>query len=246
MLQSYSPQSEASYEGGGKRLGLDHYFQAFKRRAAYFVVIFTVVLLLGAFVTAIQHPIYESEGKVLVESQDVPTDLVKPTITDTANERIQVIQQRIMTRDNLLGLVNKYGMFARERQWMSGTELLDLMRERTTFDLVDINSTPSNRQNVNTIAFTVSFEYQDPEITQRVTNDFLTLILDEDARNRTNRASETTKFLDLESQRLQGELAAIEAQIAENQAHSQGSSDTGDPTKLQDVELTKLRRSLEK
>ena len=207
MLQSYSPQSEAYYEGGGRHLGLDHYFQVFKRRSAYFVVVFTCVLLLGAFVTAIQRPLYESEGRVLVELQDVPTDLVKPTVTDTANERIQIIQQRIMTRDNLLGLVNKYGMFARERQWMSGTELLDLMRERTTFDLVDVNSTPSNRQNANTmnrqnantIAFTVSFEYENPEITQRVTNDFLTLILNEDARNRTNRATETTNFLDRES-----------------------------------------------
>src|SRR5262249_48329109 len=155
--------------------------------------------------------------------------------------RIQVIQQRIMTRDNLLALVTKYGMLASERQWMSGTEILDLMRERTTFELVDISS-PAARQNVSTIAFTGSFDYEDPEITLRVTNDLLTPILKEDARNRTERATETTNFLAREAQRLQGQLAAIEAQIVENQTRPQNTiADTTDPAKLQIAELAKLK-----
>jgi uncharacterized protein involved in exopolysaccharide biosynthesis len=242
MLQTYSPQSGAFYEGGGQSLGLSHYFRIAKKRALYFIVPFTVVLLLGAFIAAIQRPIYHAEGKVLVESQEIPTDLVKPTVTDTANERIQVIQQRIMTRDNLLALANKYGMFARERQWMSGTQLLDLMRERSKFELVDITS---GRAGASTIAFTVSFEYENPEITSRVTNDFLTLILNEDARNRTNRATETTGFLTRESQRLQGELTAVEGQIAESAARTREKTvESMDPAKLQVVELTRVKEEL--
>ena len=168
MAQTYSDQREGYYEGGDQGLDLAHYFGIAKRRAFYFIVPFILVLLLGAFVTAIQRPIYEAKGKILVESQEIPTNLVMPTVTESANQRIQVIQQRIMTRDNLLALVKKYGMFAREQQWMSGTELLDLMRERTKFDIVDSSSQ-------NAIAFTVSFEYENPSVTLNVTNDFLTL-----------------------------------------------------------------------
>jgi uncharacterized protein involved in exopolysaccharide biosynthesis len=242
--QTYGPQNGTFYEGGGQSFGVGHYFRILKRRARYFIISFTAVLLLGAFVTAIQRPIYRAEGKILVESQEIPTELVRPTVTDTANERIQVIQQRILTRDNLLTLVDKYGMFARDRQWMSGTQLLDLMRERSKFELVDINSN-SARSGTSTIAFTVSFEYENPQVTSAVTNDFLTLILSEDARNRTNRAAETTRFLAGESQRLQAELVATEAQITDSKVRPNDKTTEGmDPARLQVVELTRLNEEL--
>ena len=245
MLQAYSTQSENFYQGGGSNLGISHYLGILKRRALYGVASFVVVLLVGSFITAIQRPIYKAEGKVLVESQEIPTDLVRPTVTDSANERIQVIQQRIMTRDNLLAIVNKYGMFARQKQWMSGTQLLDLMRARTKFELFDINSV-SGRPGTSTIAFTVSFEYENPTITMRVANDFLTLILNEDARNRTNRAAETTNFLARESQKLQNQLVAIAAQIAKATAKpgAEATAQGMDPAKLQLVELNRLKEDL--
>jgi uncharacterized protein involved in exopolysaccharide biosynthesis len=241
MLQTYT-HSEALYEGSSQKFGLDHYLGILKRRALYFVVPFTLVLLLGSFITAIQRPLFEAKGRILVESQEIPTDLVRPTVMETANQRIQVIQQRIMTRDNLLAMVNKYHMFAREQQWMSGTQLLDLMRDRTKFELVDIDSI-WGRAGPATIAFTVSFEYENPDVTVNVANDFLTLILKEDARNRTTRATETTNFLSRESQRLQAELTAIEAQIAQN--HTNPIDDkSADPARIQVAELTRLKEDL--
>ncbi len=242
MLQTYNSQSEDFYERGGQGLVLSDYLAILKRRALYFVIPFGLILILGSFVTAIQRPIYEAKGKILVESQEIPVDLVKPTVTQGANERIQVMQQRIMTRDNLLALVTKYGMFSKQRLWMSGTELFEAMRQRTKFDLVDISS--QGRAGISTIAFTVSFEYENPEITLKVTNDLLTLILDEDARNRTTRAAETTKFLTLESQRLQGELAATEAQIVEKRKTPRDDALERDPAKMQVAELTRLKEEL--
>jgi uncharacterized protein involved in exopolysaccharide biosynthesis len=244
MLQSYSAQGEVSYESHGPSLGLGQIWGILKRRALYSVAAFSIVLLLGAFFTAIQRPIYEAQGKVLVESQGIPTDLVRPTVTQTANERIQVIEQRIMTRDNLLALVSKYKMFGREQQWMSATDILDLMRDRTKFELLDINST-LGRPGTSTIAFTIKFQYENPEIATRVANDILTLMLSEDARNRTASATETTTFLTRESQRLQGELAAIEAQIGENRTKATDpTTPFADPSKLQVIELTKLKEEL--
>jgi uncharacterized protein involved in exopolysaccharide biosynthesis len=240
MLRKYSAPNEAFYEGASQNVGLVHYWGILKRRALFFAVPFSIVLLLGTLVIAIQRPIYEAAGKILVESQEIPTDLVKPTVTDSANERIQVMQQRIMTRDNLLALVNKYGMFAGQRQWMSDTQLLDLMRERTKFELVDINSSTPGAA---TIAFTVSFDYENPDVTLSVANDFLTLVLNEDASNRTNRATETTNFLSIESQRLQSELATIEAQIEQIKVQP-ATSDISDPAQMQVVELTRLQEDL--
>ena len=72
---------------------------------------------------------------------------------------------------------------------------------------------PNNKNSA--IAFTMSFEYENPELAMKVANEFLTLILNEDVRARTNRATETTQFLAREAKRLQGELDTVNAQISE-------------------------------
>ena len=212
MLQYASPAPQHVFVEEPGHGGLQHYIAIARRRFFYFFIPFFLVLVVGFLIVAIQRPIYQAEGKILVETQDIPVDLVRPTVTDTANQRIQVIQQRIMTRDNLLEIVKKFGLFPSQQQWMSSSQLLDLMRERTKLKLVDL-TLPTLQSNL-TIAFTLSFDYENPDIAARVANEFLTLVLSEDARNRTNRAAETTKFLEQEVKRLQGVLASTQAQVA--------------------------------
>ena len=213
MLQNTS-QTQAFYEDPDQGLDLSRYVEILKRRIFYILIPFALVISVGFAVTAWLPPIYLSEGKILVESQQIPTDLVRPTVTATAKERIQVIEQRVLTRDNLIAIVNKFQLFPDKRQQMSGTELLDLMRQRTRVQPLELNQ-PRRANDVLTIAVTIGFEHERPEIAMRVANELVTLILAEDARNRTNRASETTKFLAREVKKLEGEIGAVEAQIAE-------------------------------
>jgi uncharacterized protein involved in exopolysaccharide biosynthesis len=193
---------------------------------------------------AVQRPIYRAEGKILVESQAIPKDLVKPTITDSADQRIQIIQQRTMTRDNLLRIVREFGLFPQERRWMSGSQLLDLMKARTKFELVDLNL-PMQQQFGNTIAFTLSFDYEDPGTAARVANEFLTGILNDDVINRTNRATETTRFMEQEVKRSQGVVAAIEAKMTEAELRPPDpAQEVPEELKMQRDELTKLKFDL--
>src|SRR5271154_1221080 len=127
MAQTYSPQHSVLYEDHGQSFDLSHLVAILKRRAPYFVIPFLLVVMVGFAVVAIQRPIYRAEGKILVESPEIPLELVHPTITEVANERVQVIQQRIMARDNLMAVVNKFNLFPRERESTSGSELLDLI-----------------------------------------------------------------------------------------------------------------------
>jgi uncharacterized protein involved in exopolysaccharide biosynthesis len=215
MLQSYASEPQTFYGDQEAGLNLAHYAGVVKKRIYYLILPFLIVLLAGIVFTAIQRSIYLAQGKILVESQEIPADLVRPTVTSAASERIQVIQQRIMTRENLLAIMNKYGLFTKEQKWMSGSQLLDLMRDRTAITLIEATGTTPGRRDVNTIAFTLGFEYESAELAMRVANEFMTLILNEDARTRTNRAVETTRFLAREVERLQRELGQSEAQITD-------------------------------
>ncbi len=76
-------------------------------------------------------PTYLSKDKILVQSQQIPSELVRSTVTNAAQERIQVIQQRTMTRDNLIAIADKFQLFPEKRTLMSVTELVELMKKNT-------------------------------------------------------------------------------------------------------------------
>jgi uncharacterized protein involved in exopolysaccharide biosynthesis len=205
--ESYRPGEPAFGENHGQSLNFSHYIDILKSRIFYFLLPFGLISILGLYFAAIQKPNYLSEGKILVETQRIAPDLVRPIVTATASERIQLIQQRILTRDNLLSIASKFGLFP-ER---SG--ILDLMRESTQIKPVDVEG--QSRLGATTIAFTVGFEYANPELAMRVANEFVTLIVDEDARSRTSRATETVKILTGEARDIEDKLESTQMQIFE-------------------------------
>jgi uncharacterized protein involved in exopolysaccharide biosynthesis len=89
-----------------------------------------------------------------------------------------------------------------------------------------------------TIVFTVGFEYSDPQTASRVANELVTRILNEDLRDRTSRATDTTKFLAREVQKLQADNAAVDAKIAlAKLAQAKSGSNTPDQPAIQLAQL---------
>jgi uncharacterized protein involved in exopolysaccharide biosynthesis len=205
--ESYRSSEPAFGEDHGQALNLGHYVDVLKRRFFYFLIPFGLISIFGLYLAAIQKPNYLSEGKILVESQVIAPDIVRPIVTASASERIQLIQQRLMTRNNLLSIASKFGLFPNR------TGVLDLMRESTRIKPVDVEG--PQRQGAATIAFTIGFEYENPELAMRVANEFLTLIVNEDARSRTSRATEAVKILSGEAKDIEDKLEATQMQILE-------------------------------
>src|SRR5581483_5068767 len=221
-----------------------YYLGVLKRRWPFFLVPLTLVALIGAAVIYLWPPTYYSEGKILVESQLIPTELVRPTVTSAAQERIQVIQQRTMTRDNLLAIADKFKLFPDRRTLMSPTQLVELMKKSVKIEPVaqPLAFTSGTLSQHPTVIFTVGFQYDDPQNAARVANELVTRILDLDLRDRTSRATDTTKFLAREVQRLQGESSAIDAKLAQVKVSSlKPARDSINPTASQ---LAQLRAEL--
>ncbi len=205
--ESYRASEPAFGEDHARGLNFSYYTDVLKRRFFYFLLPFGLISVLGLYLAALQKPNYLSEGKILVESQVIAPDLVKPVVTATASERIQLIQQRVFTRERLLSIANKFGLFPQR------SEILELMRKSTQIKPTDVEGQP--RQGTPSIAFTVSFEYENPEVAMRVANEFVTLIVDEDARSRTSRATEAVKILTGETKDIEDKLESAQMQILE-------------------------------
>ncbi len=202
---------------------LGYYLNVLKRRYLYLLVPFILVLGSSVMVALFLPPVYRSSAKILIESQKIPTDLVRSTVLSLADERIQIIEQRVMTRDNLLKIANKFNVFGGKAEELSSSEMVEKMREQIAIARVPLAFRNRNRRGGATIAFTVSFEHRNPVMTVKVTNEIVTLILNEDVRARTSRASDTTKFLKREADRLEKQLAAIEAQVTEFKQNNKNS-----------------------
>jgi polysaccharide chain length determinant protein (PEP-CTERM system associated) len=123
-----------------------------------------------------------------------------------------------MTREHLEGIIDKYNLFASQSRQLSVSEKIEEMRNAIVVSLV--SAAVKGRGEV-TIAFRLSFEHRQPEIANKVANELVTLFLDENIKQRTERASETTEFLTQEADKLRVELETLENRLADfKQAHS--------------------------
>ncbi|HEX8981100.1 MAG TPA: GNVR domain-containing protein [Parasulfuritortus sp.] len=194
-------------------LTLNDYLLILRRRALHIFVAFAVIFAIAAIAAVVIPPVYESSGTILVESSDIPTNLVPDAVPTYVSNRLDVIQQRVMTRDNLLKIIDKYQLFKDQNPSMTTTELLDRMRDAIGVEIIDSNMR-GNQRGMSTIAFKVSFDYRYPDIANKVANDLVTLFLNENAKSSTERAAEATKFLSDEANTLNTQLVSIENQVA--------------------------------
>lgn len=184
-----------------------------RRRIVYFLAPALLVLIAGVAIVMLMPAKYTAHGTILVESQQIPSEFIRSTINAYAQERIQTIRQRVMTRNRLLEVADKYDVFPRSSN-LSASERTNLMRSRLNVSLITISGNRGPQRD-GTIAFTVSYTDREPEKAYRVANEFMTLFLSEDVRARTAGASNTTEFFEREATRLRNAVAAIEERIAD-------------------------------
>ena len=191
-----------------------------------FVSITMGVVLLAAISTAIfWPPSYRSTATILMEEPAVPRDLVRSTITSYADQRVQVITQRVMATSNLVRIIDQHKLYPKERSKKPVTTLVDDMRENIKFTLIsaDVVDPRSGRPMQANIAFTLLFDYGSPRVAQRVLSELVSLYLDENARTRQEKVAETTKFLSEEATKLEERVKELEKTLAEFKNRHAGS-----------------------
>src|SRR6056297_2954215 len=192
---------------------LKYYFSIFLRRLHYFLVV-SVVISAAAVIAAISlPPAYESQTRLLVEGPQIPAELAASTVQMGLNEQLTIIEQRLMTRANLLDVARSQKVFANIGE-MSADAIVEAMRARTVI------RRPGGRSPAPIMS--ISFEARNPTIAAGVLNEYLTLIERQNAEFRTSRAGNTLKFFQQEVARLGQDLDAQSSQILEFKTENSG------------------------
>ncbi len=91
--------------------GIGDYLDIIKRHKYLVIIPALILIAISAAVAYMLPATYKSEGLILIEAQEIPHDLVKSTVTSYADQRIEIIKQRIMTTANVMEIVNKYSLY---------------------------------------------------------------------------------------------------------------------------------------
>ena len=180
------------------------------------IVAATTLFILGVIVAFLLPAVYKSTATILIEEQEIPPDIVRSAITSYADQRIETIKQQVMTRSTLWKIIEQYGLYSRLRQNSPTEEVLERFTKDIQVDVINVKVIDKRTQipTQATIAFTLAYEGESPEITQKVANELTSLFLGENLKTRERHAQETTAFLRKESEHLAQRIGELELQLA--------------------------------
>ncbi|MGB0440778.1 MAG: Wzz/FepE/Etk N-terminal domain-containing protein, partial [Paracoccaceae bacterium] len=175
-------------------MDIKFYLLIFWRRFPYFLILLTLGTAAGIAVSIILPPVYVAQARLVVESEQIPDNLARTTVQTDASEQLQIIQQRIMTRDNLLEMSNRLGIYrgeGRPDKPMTPDEIVSDLRQRVR--IRTSGGSVARGQSTATIV-NVGFNAPTAQMAASVTNEVVTLILDENIQMRTSASGDTLAF----------------------------------------------------
>ena len=186
-------------------------------------IIIPTVLGIAAAIAAIFliSPVYRSNAVMLVQSPQLPIEVIGKEDGDVVDRRIARIREQVTARPELIALIERHGLYASERRSTPLSEVIEDMREAITLTPTK-SSAPDNAANQRTIAFELAFEYRQPAETQAVVQDLMNRILQLDASGNVEQATNTVQFLTDQSKDLETQIAALQGRISQINARNGG------------------------
>jgi uncharacterized protein involved in exopolysaccharide biosynthesis len=174
----------------------------------FFVLPLVLTFSAGLYYIVNMKPNYYAEAFLLLEFQHIPSSLVSPTVT---NDRLQFIEERVFTRNKLISIAQKFDLFPDARAKLSKTQLATLVRNKITLRTF---TTEGTDEYASTASVRIGFSDRDARVAAAATNELVAMIVEENRRSRTSRATEATKFLMQEVGYITARLRAREVEWA--------------------------------
>ena len=203
---------------------LRHYWRVLLVRRHYFIWPALAIVLVSAIVALALPPIYESSSTILIEEQQIPPDFVKSTVTGYADQRIQSLNQQILSRTKLLEIIRQFNLYPEMREKYPQEAIIETMRDNITVELISAEVANRRRRQEEgvTIAFTIAYRGKNPQTVQQVASTLASFYLQENLKIREQQAKSTTNFLEAELKEIEERIKTIGQKITEFKAKHEG------------------------
>ena len=207
----HTDEFEAEQAGGASFL--THLPTVLWQRRWWIVAPLVLLSIAGVAAAFLLPPRYTSTATLLVQSASLPQAIAAGSPDDVVDRRIARIREQVLSRPELIELVNRYQLYPRQRARAALSDLVSTMRAAVTIAPLgaEMQSVASGG---STIAFTLSYTYADPVRAQAVAQDLTEQVLQLDATRTTQQGDAAVLFLTDQQRGLQGQIAQLEQQIA--------------------------------
>ena len=198
---------------GDYQLSLHDYLSILRRRALVIILVFGAVLTASVVFALLLPRVYESTATILVEGPQVQVMVGDRANQPRPEDRVNLIRQRLMTRENLIRIADQHELFTVDgARGISDTDVVNAMRSSIRLDLMGPENPWAPRP--ASISFNLSFQHGDPDKAFAVTRELADLFLSSNRQDRVDQATRTTGFLSTEAERVRKELESLESRIA--------------------------------
>ncbi|SEN32498.1 Chain length determinant protein [Pseudorhodobacter antarcticus] len=181
---------------------------------AVFGMVITVLFVMS------KADVFESTALIQVQSPTVSSADGTEAPRESSAQRLQAIQQRLTTRENMLAVIARHDLYAGLP--LTDDQKVHLLRISLRFETVASAAAAGFGQAAEVSAILISAQSDTRAKAARVTNDFAQGILDAGAAGQINRAREALDFYREEANSLRAAIDAREAEIAAYQARNVG------------------------
>lgn len=161
------------------------------RRNVWLIVVPAVVFCVAAYgVSTKLTKKYESRTTVLVQSQRVPSELVKQLEAGDPNERLNTMKEQIMSNSRLQPIVERFGLFY-DPSVTIDARIADLQK---VIVVVPVDPFAGTRSSALP-GFRISVTLSDPHLAQQVCSEITSMFIEQDLKSRESGAANTTNFM---------------------------------------------------
>jgi polysaccharide chain length determinant protein (PEP-CTERM system associated) len=183
------------------------------RRFWWILPITTTTLGAIALVASLVLPKkYTSQTMVLVDQPTVGADYVRPVVTEDLNHRLASMQEQILSRTRLEPIIEKFGLYPRDRDRRHIDELVE--RLRTAVMIKPMAPTPGTDSR-QLPGFHVEVTFADPRTAQQICTEITSMILAQNSVDRQKQVKVTTDFLSQQLEEAKQGLDAQDAKLAQ-------------------------------
>ena len=192
----------------GQIQSLEEFLNLLFRRRWLILTVAVMGALFSAVYAKSRPDTYETAAVIQVESAAVQG--AEAQRNSAAAATLQLIEQRLTTRENLAVVIERHGLYAELP--MSIDKKIDMLRTAVSFQGVDSAAGQGFGESRNLSAILVFARMGDPELAARVANDFAQGILDQSAAGQRARADQNVAFFRQEVARIGDEIARLETE----------------------------------
>ncbi|SHH54498.1 GumC family protein [Cognatishimia maritima] len=221
---------------------LDEIFGAFLRHIVLLALIVAAGVAASLFYAVSLPREYEAVAVIQIEQAQVqaPEFGGSSSVNARTLQQLQIIEQRVMSRDNLLAIIEAENLFADVPDISDSDKVFALRLGARVVRVTD--PALAWRPDIIPTALNITVRMGDPEVAARVANTLVNNVLAQNKNRREERAAEALAFFESEEARLGADIEKLETEIAEFKQKNGDSLNAGLTLKREELARTRQER----